>query len=162
MEIERKFLLKGEFKQYAYASSHIVQGYLSVNSRNTVRIRIRGEKGYLTIKGKSSDNGLSRFEWEKEITAAEAEDLLKLAEPGVIDKTRWLVKSEDGKHIWEVDEFHGENEGLLLAEIELESVSDTFPIPEWIGEEVTGDPRYYNSYIRLHPYNSPSHKRNMP
>ena len=152
MEIERKFLVKGDFKQYAFDSSHIVQGYLSVNRRNSVRIRIRGEKGYLTIKGKSSDNGLSRFEWEKEITAAEAENLLKLAEPGTIDKTRWLVRSEDGKHIWEVDEFHGENEGLLLAEIELESVTDTFPVPQWVGEEVTGDPQYYNSYIRLHPF----------
>ena len=156
MEIERKFLVKGDFKQYAFDSSHIVQGYLSVNRRNSVRIRIRGEKGYLTIKGKSGDGGLSRFEWVKEITAAEAEELLKLAEPGIIDKTRWLVKSEDGKHVWEVDEFHGDNKGLLLAEIELKSISDTFPLPQWIGEEVTGDPRYYNSYIRLHPLKADS------
>lgn len=152
MEIERKFLVKGDFRQEAYASSHIVQGYLSVNRLNSVRVRIRDDKGYITVKGKSTNGGLSRFEWEKEISAQEALDLLTLAEPGTIDKTRHLVKNTDGVHTWEVDEFHGANEGLTMAEIELSSEDDTFDKPEWLGEEVTGDPRYYNSSLRINPY----------
>ena len=152
MEIERKFLVKGDFRQEAYASSHIVQGYLSVNRLNSVRVRIRDDKGYITVKGKSTNGGLSRFEWEKEISAQEALDLLTLAEPGTIDKTRHLVKNTDGVHTWEVDEFHGTNEGLTMAEIELSSEDDTFDKPEWLGEEVTGDPRYYNSSLRINPY----------
>ena len=152
MEIERKFLVKGDFMQEAHASSHIMQGYLSVNRLNSVRVRIRDDKGYITVKGKSTNGGLSRFEWEKEITAQEALDLLTLAEPGTIDKTRHLVKNTDGVHTWEVDEFHGANEGLTMAEIELSSEDDTFDKPEWLGEEVTGDPRYYNSSLRINPY----------
>lgn len=152
MEIERKFLVKGDFRQEAYVSSHIVQGYLSVNRLNSVRVRIRDDKGYITVKGKSTNGGLSRFEWEKEISAQEALDLLTLAEPGTIDKTRHLVKNTDGVHTWEVDEFHGANEGLTMAEIELSSEDDTFDKPEWLGEEVTGDPRYYNSSLRINPY----------
>lgn len=152
MEIERKFLVKGNFRQEVYASSHIVQGYLSVNRLNSVRVRIRDDKGYITVKGKSTNSGLSRFEWEKEISAQEALDLLTLAEPGTIDKTRHLVKNTDGVHTWEVDEFHGANEGLTMAEIELSSEDDTFVKPEWLGEEVTGDPRYYNSSLRINPY----------
>lgn len=155
MEIERKFLVRDEaFKQEAFEAVHIVQGYLSVNRLNSVRVRIRGDKGFITVKGKSVNGGLSRFEWEKEITVAEAEDLLKLAEPGTIDKTRWCIHSADGIHIWEVDEFHGDNEGLLMAEIELRTEEDKFPKPEWLGEEVTGDPRYYNSMLRVRPYKS--------
>lgn len=152
MEIERKFLVKGAFKDAAFASDHIVQGYLSVNRLNSVRIRIRGGKGYITVKGKSFNGGLSRFEWEKEIPVSEAEDLLKLAEPGTIDKTRWCIQSEDSVHTWEVDEFHGDNEGLVIAEIELRAEDDSFPKPEWLGEEVTGDQRYYNSSLRLNPF----------
>ena len=152
MEIERKFLVKGDFMQEAHASSHIMQGYLSVNRLNSVRVRIRDDKGYITVKGKSTNSGLSRFEWEKEISAQEALDLLTLAEPGTIDKTRHLVKNTDGVHTWEVDEFHGANEGLTMAEIELSSEDDTFDKPEWLGEEVTGDPRYYNSSLRINPY----------
>ena len=152
MEIERKFLVKGDFRQEAYASSHIVQGYLSVNRLNSVRVRIRDDKGYITVKGKSTNGGLSRFEWEKEISAQEALDLLTLAEPGTIDKTRHMVKNTDGVHTWEVDEFHGQNEGLIMAEIELSSEDDTFDKPDWLGEEVTGDPRYYNSSLRINPY----------
>ena len=152
MEIERKFLVKGDFRQEIHASSHIVQGYLSVNRLNSVRVRIRDDKGYITVKGKSTNGGLSRFEWEKEISAQEALDLLTLAEPGTIDKTRHLVKNTDGVHTWEVDEFHGANEGLTMAEIELSSEDDTFDKPEWLGEEVTGDPRYYNSSLRINPY----------
>ncbi len=148
MEIERKFLVKGDFRQDAHTSSHIVQGYLSVNRLNSVRVRIRDDKGYITVKGKSVNGGLTRFEWEKEIPVGEARDLLTLAEPGTIDKTRHLVKNTDGVHTWEVDEFHGNNEGLIMAEIELSSEDDTFDRPEWLGEEVTGDPRYYNSSLR--------------
>lgn len=152
VEIERKFLVRGEFKPFATASLAIKQGYLCCDAVRTVRVRTKGEKGYITVKGRNYHGGLARFEWEKEITAAEAEALLALANPGVIDKVRHLVPSEDGVHTWEVDEFHGENEGLVMAEIELGSETETFPLPEWIGEEVTGDKRYYNSYLSIHPY----------
>ena len=152
LEIERKFLVTGDFKQEAFNALRITQGYLCSAPERTVRVRIKGDKGYITIKGQSSASGLSRFEWEKEIPLAEAESLLKLAEPGVIDKTRYLVRDADGIHTWEVDEFHGANEGLVMAEIELESENDSFGRPAWLGEEVTGDPRYYNSYLSQHPY----------
>ena len=117
-----------------------------------MRVRVRGDRGYLTIKGPVGLSGLSRFEWEKEITKEEALALLQLAEPGRIEKTRYLVKNTDGIHTWEVDVFHGDNEGLVMAEIELGSENDTFDKPSWIGEEVTGNPRYYNSYLMKHPY----------
>lgn len=127
-----------------------MQGYLS--HRPTVRVRIAGDTAYLTIKGPVSVSGMSRFEWEKEIGVYEAKALLQLAEPGLIDKTRYLVKNSDGKHTWEVDEFHGDNEGLVMAEIELDHENDSFDKPEWVGEEVTGDPRYYNSALKNRPY----------
>lgn len=149
-EIERKFLVKGEFKSLAYSQSHIVQGYISSAHGRTVRIRIRDEKGYLTIKGASNASGMSRYEWEKEIPFNEAQELMKLCEPGIIDKTRYLVKS--GKHTFEVDEFYGENEGLILAEVELGSEDELFEKPSFIGEEVTGDVRYYNSNLMKHPF----------
>lgn len=149
-EIERKFLVKGEFKSLAYSQSHIVQGYISSAHGRTVRIRIRDEKGYLTIKGASNASGMSRYEWEKEIPFNEAQELMKLCEPGVIDKTRYLVKS--GKHTFEVDEFYGENEGLILAEVELNSEDELYEKPSFIGEEVTGDIRYYNSNLMKHPF----------
>lgn len=149
-EIERKFLVKGEFKSLAYSQSHIVQGYISSAHGRTVRIRIRDEKGYLTIKGASNASGTSRYEWEKEIPFSEAQELMKLCEPGIIDKTRYLVKS--GKHTFEVDEFYGENEGLILAEVELGSEDELFEKPSFIGEEVTGDVRYYNSNLMKHPF----------
>lgn len=158
-EIERKFLVRplapsergkcGDFKAEAFKATDIIQGYLS--HRPTVRVRIKGDMGYLTIKGPVGATGLSRFEWEKEITKDEALALLQLAEPGRIEKTRYLVKNTDGIHTWEVDEFHGDNEGLVMAEIELSSEADTFEKPAWIGKEVTGDPRYYNSYLMKHP-----------
>ena len=151
-EIERKFLVKGDFKQEAFRALRITQGYLCSAPERTVRVRIKGDKGYITIKGQSSASGLSRFEWEKEIPLADAESLLKLAEPGVIDKTRYLVRDADGIHTWEVDEFHGANEGLIMAEIELRGEDDSFGRPAWLGEEVTSDPRYYNSYLSQHPY----------
>ena len=149
-EIERKFLVKGEYKTHAMRSSRIVQGYLSSVTGRTVRIRIRGEKGYITVKGKSNESGLSRYEWEKEIPLNEAEELLLLCEPGAIDKTRYEILV--GKHIFEVDEFYGDNEGLTLAEVELESEGESYEKPEWLGEEVTGDRRYYNSSLTKHPF----------
>lgn len=151
-EIERKFLVKGEYKSQAYSQSRIVQGYISSARGRTVRIRIRDGKGYLTIKGASNASGTSRYEWEKEILLDEAEELMKLCEPGVIDKTRYLVRS--GKHVFEVDEFYGENEGLVVAEVELASEDEAFEKPGFIGQEVTGDIRYYNSQLMLHPYKS--------
>lgn len=130
----------------------ITQGYLSRVPERVVRVRIKGDKGFITIKGTTNDTGLSRFEWEKEIPLADAQSLLKLAEPGVIDKTRHLIKNTDGRHIWEVDEFHGDNEDLVMAEIELESENDLFDKPSWLGKEVTGDKRYYNAYLSENPY----------
>lgn len=151
IEIERKFLIAGDFKSYAYHSDRIVQGYmLSDSGGRTVRIRIRAGKGYITIKGGSSDSGVSRFEWEKEISLEDAEQLLQLCNPGVIDKVRYLIKA--GKHTFEVDEFHGENEGLLVAEIELNSEDEVFEKPTWLGDEVTNDKRYYNSHLVKNPY----------
>ena len=145
-EIERKFLVKDDsYKLEAYAHSHIVQGYICSARGRTVRVRIRDNKGYLTIKGASNDSGTSRYEWEKEISLQEAEELMKLCEPGVIDKIRYLVKS--GEHIFEVDEFYGENEGLTVAEVELNSEDELFKKPHFIEKEVTGDIRYYNSFL---------------
>lgn len=149
-EIERKFLVEGEFKPQAYASSRIVQGYVCSARGRTVRVRIRDGKGFLTIKGASGASGVSRYEWEKEIPLAEAAELMKLCEPGVIDKTRYLVRS--GVHVFEVDEFYGGNEGLVMAEVELSSEDEPFEKPEFIGREVTGDVRYYNSQLMKHPY----------
>lgn len=152
LEIERKFLVAGDYKSEAYTSVRITQGYLSRVPERVVRIRIKGDRGFITIKGTTNDTGLSRFEWEKEIPLADAQSLLKLAEPGVIDKTRHLIKNTDGRHTWEVDEFHGDNEGLIMAEIELESENDIFDKPSWLGKEVTGDKRYYNAYLSEKPY----------
>jgi adenylate cyclase len=151
-EIERKFLVCGDFKAEAYLSTRIIQGYLSSVPGRIVRVRVKGDKGYITVKGQANATGVSRFEWEKEIPVDEALALLKLAEPGCIDKTRYLVKNTDGKHTWEVDEFHGDNEGLVMAEIELGDETDTFDRPDWLGEEVTGDARYYNSRLKDHPF----------
>lgn len=149
-EIERKFLVDGEYKSQAFASSRIVQGYICSARGRTVRVRIRDIQGYLTIKGASDAVGMSRYEWEKEIPLVEAQELMKLCEPGVIDKTRYLVRS--GRHVFEVDEFYGENEGLVVAEVELASETESFEKPGFIGREVTGDVRYYNSQLMKHPY----------
>jgi adenylate cyclase len=150
-EIERKFLvLDDNFKAVAAKSTRITQGYLSSLPERTVRVRIKGDKGFITIKGIGSASGASRYEWEKEITVAEVEELLKICEPGVIDKTRYEVKS--GIHTFEVDEFYGENQGLVVAEIELSSEDENFVKPIWIGEEVTGDVKYYNSMLMKNPY----------
>lgn len=151
-EIERKFLILDvqDFRKDAFRSTRIVQGYLNSVAERTVRVRIRGEQGFLTIKGKSSSDGLTRFEWEKEIPVGEAEELLKICEPGIIEKIRHEVKL--GDHIFEADEFLGENEGLLLAEVELTEANENFEKPEWLGEEVTGNKKYYNSYLSKFPY----------
>lgn len=149
-EIERKFLVKGDFKNLAVKQTRIVQGYLSSVPERTVRVRIKGDKGFITIKGIGNVSGATRYEWEKEIPVSEVEDLLKICEPGIIDKTRYLVKA--GNHTYEVDEFYGENEGLILAEIELSSENEKFEKPEWLGEEVTGDTKYYNSMLMKNPF----------
>ncbi len=151
-EIERKFLVRGDFKGQAFAVSHICQGYIGTRPGRTVRIRIRDQRAYITIKGPAGPEGLSRYEFETEISVSDARDLLLLCEPGIIDKHRYLVKSPDGEHTWEVDEFHGDNEGLVVAEIELRSEDDVFEKPDFIGKEVTGDRRYYNAHLRANPY----------
>ena len=151
LEIERKFLVKDDsYKAMAYSASRIAQGYICSSRGRTVRVRIRDEKGYLTIKGPADSEGLGRYEWEKEIPMQEAQELMRLCEPGMIDKTRYLVKS--GKHVFEVDEFYGENEGLTVAEVELESADESYEKPDFIGEEVTGDVRYYNSFLMKNPF----------
>ena len=151
LEIERKFLVKDDrYKEQAFASSRICQGYICSGHGRTVRVRIRDARGYLTIKGPSTTGGLSRYEFEKEITLDEAEHLMLLCEPGLIDKTRYLVKS--GQHTFEVDEFYGENEGLVIAEVELGSEDEPYEKPDFIGQEVTGDRRYYNAYLKAHPF----------
>ena len=152
-EIERKFLVHKDrdFRSCAYSSSRIKQGYIGAKGA-TVRVRTRDDHAYLTIKGPSDKAGLARFEWEKEIPLAEAEALMKICEPGIIEKTRWLVPAEDGKHTWEVDVFEGDNAGLIMAEIELESEADQFKKPDFIGPEVTGDRRFYNSHMRRYPF----------
>lgn len=149
-EIERKFLVRGEFKHLAYKETRITQGYLSSVPERTVRVRTKGDKGFITIKGMGNASGASRFEWEKEIPAEEVRDLLKICEPGVIDKTRYQVKA--GPHTYEVDEFYGENQGLIVAEVELGTENETFEKPEWLGEEVTGEVKYYNSMLMKHPF----------
>ena len=151
IEIERKFLVTNQdFITQSDASFRIVQGYLNSNPERTVRVRIKGDKGFLTIKGKGNESGLTRFEWEKEITISEAEALLQLCEKGVIDKTRYNVQFEN--HLFEVDVFFGENEGLIVAEIELQSENETFSKPDWLGEEVTSEEKYYNAYLSQHPF----------
>jgi len=149
-EIERKFLVTGDFKPFAHTKIQIIQGYLSSVPERTVRVRIKGDKGFITIKGAGSASGASRFEWEKEIPVEEVKELLKICEPGIIDKTRFLVKA--GPHTFEVDEFFGENDGLIIAEIELGSEEESFERPSWLGQEVTGIPKYYNARLMKHPY----------
>jgi len=151
LEIERKFLVNNtEFKKLAYQQNTLKQGYLNTDKSRTVRVRIQDDKAYLTVKGKSNESGTTRFEWEKEITISDAENLLLLCEESIIEKTRFLVKNDH--LIFEVDEFKGANDGLVLAEIELNSEQETFLKPNWLGKEVTGDIRYYNSYISKKPF----------
>jgi len=149
-EIERKFLVKDEsYISEAFEATHIAQGYLCLEPGRTVRVRIRGEKGYITVKGPLSQSGMSRYEWEEEIPLEEAGQMIALCSKGLIDKTRYLVNYEG--HTFEVDKFHGDNEGLTIAEIELKSEDEDFSRPHWLGEEVTGDRRYYNSQLVNNP-----------
>ena len=156
MEIERKYLVTSDcYKEMAVARYHIIQGYISREKTGTVRVRITDDKAYLTIKGKPAAGHFARYEWEKEIDVQEAEELMKLCQGTVIDKTRWIVPTETVDNlqltvdnlqlIWEVDEFHGKHEGLVVAEIELDNEEQSFEIPDFIGDEVTHDPRYYNA-----------------
>lgn len=149
-ETERKFLvLSGSFKAQATTSHRIKQGYIARDNGNSVRVRILDDKGILTIKGPSADD-ISRTEWEIEIPLAHAVALLRLCHGGIIDKTRYIVPVSG--RVFEVDVFYGDNEGLVMAEIELENASDPFEKPSWLGQEVTGNRHYYNSYLSLHPY----------
>lgn len=151
IEIERKFLVRdGSYRQLASKSYRIKQGYICSGHGHTVRVRRRDDQAFLTIKGPSVDGGLSRYEFEKAITLEEGEHLMLLCEPGIIDKTRYLVSS--GAHTFEVDEFHGDNEGLVVAEVELHSADEPFVKPSFIGDEVTGIRKYYNSHLRVYPY----------
>jgi adenylate cyclase len=151
IEIERKFLVtSNDFIEESDAQFEIAQGYLNSNPERTVRVRVKGDKGFLTIKGKSSESGASRFEWEKEIAVDEAKQLLLLCENGVIEKTRYHVKMNE--HLFEVDVFYGQNEGLVMAEIELSDENEAFEKPNWLGKEVTNDERYYNAYLSNRPF----------
>jgi CYTH domain-containing protein len=153
IEIERKFLVTSlAFKNEAIRQTRIIQGFLSTNKKRTVRVRLKGDQGFLTIKGLSSKDGLSRFEWEKEISKLEAESLLTLCKKGVIDKVRYEIQVDN--HLFEVDEFFGENTGLIIAEVELNSVNEVFTKPNWLGKEVTGNLKYYNSQLSTNPYKS--------
>lgn len=158
-EIERKYLVKSDaYKSVANKSNRITQGYLSSVPQRTVRIRIKGEKGYITVKGIGNTTGASRYEWEKEIPVREAEELLALCEPGIIDKIRYEIIA--GHHTLEVDEFFGENKGLVLAEIELSGEHEEIVKPEWLGAEVTGETRYYNSMLMKSPFTTWNTKAN--
>jgi len=149
-EIEKKFLVKGDFKSEVEKSTRIIQGYLCSVPERTVRVRTKGEKGFLTVKGIGNESGASRYEWEQETSVEDAKHLLAICEPGVIDKTRYLVSS--GNHTFEVDEFYGDNDGLTVAEVELDSEDEEFVKPAWLGKEVTGDVKYYNSMLMKNPF----------
>lgn len=152
IEIERKFLVKStDFKQQAFQKNYIKQGFLNSDKERVVRVRVKDNTGFLTIKGASNSNGTTRFEWEKEIDKNEANALFNLCEKGIIEKYRYLIKIDN--HTFEVDEFLGNNNGLLVAEVELENENEHFTKPEWLGEEVTGIPKYYNSNLSKLPYN---------
>jgi adenylate cyclase len=150
-EIERKFLVLNDgYKTEAFNAFRIRQGYLSTHFERSVRVRIKADKGYLTIKGATNESGVARFEWEKEIPVREAEELLSICEPGVIDKIRYEIKC--GNYIFEVDEFFGDNHGLVIAEVELKNEDEVYSKPEWLGEEVTGAQKYYNSMLVKMPF----------
>ena len=148
-EIERKYMVVGEYKDLAHNSMHLMQGYIA-SGRRTVRVRISDDRAWLTIKGPSRDGGLSRYEWEQEINPREALELMQLAEGAIIEKIRHIVEFEG--HTFEVDEFLGDNLGLVIAEVELGSCDEQVTLPHWIGRELTGEKRFYNSHLRSHPY----------
>jgi CYTH domain-containing protein len=151
IEIERKFLVISDaYKAEAFKKTRIIQGFLNTNPERTVRVRLKENQGILTVKGISSNDGLTRFEWEKDISKPEAEALLELCEKGIIDKIRYEVKVEN--HIFEIDEFFGDNKGLVVAEIELKTEDEIFSKPKWLGVEVTVDSKYYNSQLSKNPF----------
>lgn len=151
LEIERKFLVVSEaYKKDATSENRIVQGFLNTAPERTVRVRIKGNKGYLTIKGKGNESGTTRFEWEKEISFKDATNLIDLCEPGILEKIRFEVPA--GEHLFEIDEFLGENEGLVVAEVELQNEDERFDKPDWLGDEVTGQIKYYNSQLTKKPF----------
>lgn len=153
LEIERKFLVKSDaYKAVAVRHSRIVQGFLNTDPERTVRVRVRGDKGVLTVKGMSNESGTARFEWETEISVGDATDLIDLCETPILEKVRFEVPV--GNHIYEVDEFMGENKGLVIAEIELQHENEVFERPHWLGKEVTGIIKYYNSQLTKNPYNT--------
>lgn len=150
-EIERKFLVKSEaFKIEASTSTSISQGFLNADKARTVRVRLTDDKAFLTIKGETSRSGMSRLEWETEIPVEDAKTLLTLCEPGVIEKRRYYI--QHGEHTFEVDEFYGENQGLIIAEVELQTEQDVIERPDWLGSEVTGEVKYYNAMLSKHPF----------
>ena len=153
LEIERKFLVKDEFKNFVTKSYKIAQGFLSTVPERTVRVRIRDNKGFITVKGRSNKSGTTRFEWEKEIPLEEAQKLLVLCEPTIIEKIRYIIPTSNELY-FEVDEFLGKNRGLLIAEIELPSEDFQFKKPNWLGKEVTGVVKYYNSMLAKKPFNT--------
>lgn len=151
MEIERKFLVKDHsFIDEAYKKSRIIQGYICTDAERSVRVRKHDKEGFLTIKSATNERGWSRYEFEKPVSVIDAEELMRLCLPSTIDKERHYVKA--GSHTWEVDVFHGENEGLVVAEIELESEDEVFEVPHWVGQEVSGIAKYYNSMLSTHPF----------
>ena len=149
-EIERKFLVKGDFKSQSFQQFRIKQGYLALSGVNVIRVRVKGDKAYLTVKTAHEEGTIRRHEWEYEIPVDDAEEMFKLCEDAIVDKTRYLIKH--GSHVFEVDEFYGENQGLLIAEVELEDENEAYEKPDWLGEEVTGNVRYYNSFLSIHPF----------
>jgi len=149
-EIERKFLVNGEFRNEAWKAFRITQGYLSSIPERTIRIRLKEDRGFITVKGPGNDSGTTRFEWEKEIPLSDAEELLKICEPGIIDKTRYEVRH--GNHLFEIDVFSGDNAGLVIAEVELASENEYFEMPAWLGKEITGERKYYNSALKDNPF----------
>jgi adenylate cyclase len=144
-ETERKFLVKGKFRHLAVKEIYIIQSYLSIDPNKTIRLRIADEKAFLTIKGRPLKNTITRNEWEVQVPVTDAQEMILLCLPGRIVKTRYLIPS--GRHVFEVDIFHEKNEGLIIAEIELISEDEQFVKPDWLGEEVTGNPDYYNANL---------------
>ncbi|MFD2100027.1 CYTH domain-containing protein [Flagellimonas iocasae] len=151
LEIERKFLVVSDvYKQEATSQVRIAQGFLNTDPERTVRVRIKGDKGFLTIKGPSNATGTTRFEWETEISLTEATNLIDLCKDVILEKVRFEVPL--GNKLFEVDEFLGENKGLVIAEVELNHEDEVFERPKWLGEEVTGQPEYYNSQLSKNPF----------
>ena len=153
MEIERKFLVtNNSFMNESFRNRRIIQGYLCSDAERTIRIRINEDKAFLTIKSASNERGWSRYEFEQPVPVSDANELLKLCLPDLIEKVRYDIKF--GDHTWEVDVFQGENKGLIIAEIELTSEDETFDLPGWVGQEVSGNAGYYNAMLAKKPFST--------